>query len=247
MQFTYFASMIIAADLGNTALKLAVFDDNKLIVSQKFGYSDKNDIENFFQIYSADQLVFSSVTDIPDYFKLIINSIGRNLQVNSLTPLPIVNSYGTPNTLGTDRIANAVGAAALYPGKPVLSIDCGTCLKFDFYNPRSGYEGGAISPGLTMRFKALHEFTARLPLVTYRADTPLIGKNTEESILSGVVHGMLAEINGIVAQYSDRFPDLVCVITGGDYLHFYNSLKTFIFAAPDLTLIGLREILRYNQ
>jgi type III pantothenate kinase len=239
--------MIIAADLGNTALKLGVFDDNRLIVSQKFGYSDKNDIENFFQTHSCNHLVFSSVTHIPDYLSTIFDKIPFKLEVNSSTPLPIANSYGTPQTLGTDRISNAVGAAALYPGRPVLAIDCGTCLKFDFVHPENGYEGGAISPGLNMRFKALHDYTARLPLIAYRDESPLIGKNTEESILSGVIHGMLAEIKGISAQYSNQFPDLICVITGGDYLHFYNSLKTFIFAAPDLTLTGLREILRYNQ
>lgn len=239
--------MIIAADLGNTALKLGLFDDNGLIVSKKFDYSMQNEIENFFLSNSCDQLVFSTVRVVPEHFQLIMNTINRRLEVNSSTPLPIVNNYGTPQTLGTDRIANAVAAAALYPGKPVLAIDCGTCLKFDFVHPDTGYEGGAISPGLNMRFKALHENTARLPLFAYRDDSPLIGKNTEESILSGVIHGMLAEIKGISAQYSDRFPDLICVITGGDYLHFYNSLKTFIFAAPDLTLTGLREILRYNQ
>lgn len=239
--------MIIAADLGNTALKLAVFDDNELIVSKKFEYSMQNDIENFFQSNSVDQLVYSTVRVVPEHFQSIINSINRSLEVNSSTPLPLKNNYGTPQTLGTDRIANAVAAATLYPGKPVLAIDCGTCLKFDFVHPETGYEGGAISPGLTMRFKALHDNTARLPLVAYREGVPLIGKNTEESILSGVIQGMLAEIKGISAQYSDQFPDLICVITGGDYLHFYNSLKTFIFAAPDLTLTGLREILRYNQ
>ncbi len=239
--------MIIAADFGNTALKLGFFDDNKLIVSKKFSYSDRYDIENFFKTFNCKSFVFSSVIAIPDYLGFIINSLESVLSVDSLTPLPIANNYGTPQTLGTDRIANAVGVAAIYPGQPVLVIDCGTCLKFDFFHPHTGYEGGAISPGLNMRFKALHEYTARLPLIGFRENIPLIGKNTEESILSGVVYGMLAEMNGIITQYSSQFPDLICVITGGDYLHFYNSLKTFIFAAPDLTLTGLREILRYNQ
>ena len=239
--------MIIAADLGNTALKLGAFDDNKLIVSQKFGYLQVEEVENFFRTFNADQLVFSTVTAIPEYFNLIIKEISIKLEVNSATALPIINNYGTPQTLGTDRIANAVGAASLYPNKPVLVVDCGTCLKFDFVHPLTGYEGGAISPGLNMRFTSLHKFTARLPLVEYRANVDLTGKNTEESILSGVVNGMLAEINGICAQYSSMYPDLVCIITGGDHLHFYNNLKTFIFAAPDLTLIGLREILRNNK
>ena len=159
------------------------------------------------------------------------------------TPLPIKNLYETPATLGKDRLAAAVGARAIFPGKNVLSIDAGTCITYDFLTKDGEYLGGSISPGIRMRFRAMHAFTGRLPLVEPEDFTGLIGKTTAESLLSGVINGVCEEIKGLIARYNEQYEDLTAVITGGDHEYLHNKLKINIFAVPDLVLPGLNEIL----
>lgn len=168
--------------------------------------------------------------------------------LNSALQLPITISYTTPETLGADRIAGSVGANALFPNSNVLKIDFGTCITYDFINQKNEFKGGAISPGMMMRFKALHNYTAKLPLIDPMQFTAyeLIGTDTAHAILSGVMNGIKTEIEGIIKEYKARFENLKVVATGGDAGLFVTLLKNEIFARPYLVLEGLNCILNYN-
>ena len=163
------------------------------------------------------------------------------------TPLPIINNYKTSLTLGKDRLAAVVGASVLYPGKDVLVFDAGTCLTIDFINSDKEYVGGRISPGIEMRYNALHTFTDKLPLIKSEKNTLVIGNDTKTSIISGVQQGILAEVKTIISEYKSKNTDTVFVFTGGDSFYFEKELKNSIFANPNLVLIGLNEILDYNE
>ena len=134
----------------------------------------------------------------------------------------------------------------MFPGRNVLVINAGTALTFDFINLENEYYGGAISPGMQMRFRALHTFTEKLPLLTYREETPLTGEDTETSILSGVIHGMTAEIEGICREYQGKWEDPVIILSGGDLNYFVKRLKISIFAVPNIVIQGLQQILVFN-
>ena len=165
------------------------------------------------------------------------------------TAIPLRNAYATPQTLGADRLAAAVGAAGLRPGQPTLIVDAGTALKVDLVTADGTYHGGSIGPGLSMRLRALHSFTGRLPLLTLPAadaTIPLVGDSTTGSILSGVVNGTVAEIMGFVAQYQQRYPGLGVLLTGGDAAFLAARLPARIFVVPELVLLGLNRTLAYH-
>ncbi|MGZ4038048.1 MAG: type III pantothenate kinase, partial [Bacteroidia bacterium] len=149
---------------------------------------------------------------------------------------------------GSDRLAASVGAFGLYPGQDTLVVDAGTCVKYNFTNRNNEYLGGAISPGLQMRFKAMHQLTGRLPLVIPDDQfNKLVGTTTEESLLSGVINGLIHETDGFINDYKKQYPQLKVVFTGGDTSFFVKRLKNSIFADHDLVLKGLNDILIYNS
>jgi type III pantothenate kinase len=158
-----------------------------------------------------------------------------------------VNKYDSPETLGKDRLAAAVAGNHLFPNQNVLVIDAGTCIKYDFINAQAEYLGGAISPGLQMRFNALHIFTEKLPLIELTVFKTLIGKNTTDSLLSGVINGTLSEIDGIIDQYREIYPEIQIVLSGGDAEYLVGKLKKGIFAVSNIVLQGLKIILDYND
>jgi len=168
------------------------------------------------------------------------------LELDTSTLLPITLNYKTLETLGKDRIALAVAAAQLYPHKNVLIIDAGTCITYDFIDKHKEYQGGSISPGIQMRFKALNTFTDKLPLINPTDNVELLGKSTSESISSGVMNGVYSEIDGIIDKYKINFPDIEVILTGGDIIYFDKKLKNNIFANSNLVLKGLNMILDYN-
>ncbi len=168
------------------------------------------------------------------------------INLSAHTRLPFILKYDTPETLGLDRIALAAAAATSYPGKDCLVVDAGTCITYDFVNRAGEYLGGAISPGIQMRFKALNHFTARLPLGSINHSIDLIGKSTLSSIGSGVINGTINEVGGTIKQYEARFPEMITVLTGGDAIVFDGLVKNTIFAAPDFLLKGLNNILDYH-
>jgi type III pantothenate kinase len=195
--------------------------------------------------YAIKKAVISSVRENASVISEKIN-VMNTLIIDQHTKLPFKNLYKTPETLGTDRIAAIAGAKILYPQAHCLAIDAGTCITFDFIDADNNYHGGSISPGIDLRFKALHNFTARLPLVDRKERTDLMGANTEESMQSGVMRGIAAEIDGMIDSYRGRYPGLKVIICGGDSPFFETNLKQSIFVVPDLVLIGLNRILEYN-
>jgi type III pantothenate kinase len=238
----------LITDFGNTFQKLAVFDGKKLVLKEAIRGLDAVALSGFIEKNGPfTGIILSSVANHDVVLENILSRSGRFILLDSKTPVPFKNLYHTPETLGKDRIAAVTAARSLFPGKNVLVIDAGTCLTFDIITADGDYPGGAISPGIRMRFRALHTFTGKLPLIEPEGFDELIGKSTMESLLSGVLNGVLAEITNVVSQYHEKFEDLKVIITGGDHQFLHNKLKINIFAVPDLVLLGLNEILDYND
>jgi type III pantothenate kinase len=239
--------MNLAIDLGNTALKWAVFEDKNLIFRGNFDYLNLKEDLKFFEKLPITNVAYSSVIQIPIELINFFSQFRFALSIDKNSSCPIKNSYETPETLGMDRLVNAVGAKHLYENHNVLIIDCGTCLKTDFVSVQNGFEGGAIAPGIAMRYKALNYYTHQLPLLEPNQFNALTGRNTNDSIHNGVMSGIANEINGNIQVYLEKHQDLKIIITGGDYHYFQGILeKKAIFAEPDLTLIGINLILLHN-
>ena len=234
--------MNLVVDFGNTNAKVGIFNGKALL--EKHTFTSEEEVKVFLNSVHADHVLVSSV-------RTFSQPVGewphadRIVTLHAGLPLPIKSLYATPSTLGVDRIAAACGAHVLFPGVNALVIDAGSCITYEFIDAKAQYHGGAISPGLQMRFQAVHTFTAKLPLVKPAA-APLTGNSTETCIQSGVVNGMVAEIDGLISQYQAQYPDLKVILCGGDAGFFENKLKASIFASPDLVLLGLNSILIYN-
>lgn len=237
--------MNIAIDIGNTYTKAAVFENHTMIETLEKGNIAK--AIAFTNAKKPVNVIVSSVGNEAHPMVQELNVPGKKIILNHQTQLPFKNTYATPATLGTDRLAGAAGAMALFPNKNCLIVHIGTCIVYDLITEHNIYIGGAISPGLEMKLKALNTFTARLPLVNLKESSPLIGTNTEESILSGVIHGTTSEIEGMIADFSKDFKELNIILTGGGANFFENKIKASIFAVPHLVLTGLNRILLYNE
>ncbi len=228
-------------DFGNTDIKVALFEYGELSSVKRFG-SEK---EVFSYLSREMPVVVSSVRneslriELQNYFK-------RLTFINSKSKLPFNNVYASPETLGIDRLCNAAALSRKQMVGAKLAIDFGTCIKFDMLNAESQYLGGSISPGLKMRFLALNQQTANLPLIEPIQNPILIGQTTAESIQSGVQNGIKAEVFGMIVQYQDQFQDLTVYFTGGDLQNFDFPQKNNIFVDENLTLIGISEIYKLN-
>ena len=237
----------LCIDVGNTLTKVAVFDDNKMIHFENLTIGIQERMKELADMYHAGQVIFSSVGKEEHH---IADDLGRIVPkvivLTASTPVPVENRYETPETLGKDRLAAVTGAHYLYPGTDLLVIDAGTAITYDIINHKGEYLGGNISPGIQMRFRALNDYTSRLPLIRPHHDYPLFGKNTADAIRVGVQSGVVSEIDGTINQYREIFPDLKVIITGGDIKYFDNKLKNFIFVISNLVMIGLNRILIYN-
>lgn len=200
-----------------------------------------------FDAHVAQPCIISSVVNAHLESVQSIKFHSAPLIFSDATAIPIQNRYATPGTLGSDRLAAAVAAAHYFPGKNVLNVDTGTCLKYNFVDNTSSFLGGAISPGLRMRLKAMHQFTDGLPLVEMDAEfNTLIGTDTHSSLLSGALVSACAEVDGVIRLYQQQFSDLTVVVSGGDTDFFVKRLKNSTFARPHLVLEGLNHILEYN-
>jgi type III pantothenate kinase len=236
--------MNLVIDSGNSAAKVGIFDHQNLI--EKHTTHSTAELEQLVKKVAAEFVIISTVKNDSEEIAGLAKSAKKIFTLHPALPLPVKNRYATPSTLGADRIAGVCGAKQIFPFTNCLVIDAGTCITYDFLDKDAFYHGGGISPGLNMRFKSLHTFTAKLPFVSSKGQVPLIGNSTETSIQSGVVNGMLAEIEGIIEQYSKTFENLRVILCGGDALFFENQLKASIFASPELVLIGLNSILNHN-
>lgn len=236
--------MNLVVDFGNSAAKVGIFNHLNLI--EKMTFQSLNELHQYIQIAVYKNFIVSSVNADAEKIFSWSEKAGKKFILNTSLSLPVKNLYGTPETLGMDRLAGVCGAQQVFPARNCLVIDAGTCVTYDLIDAAGTYHGGSISPGLNMRFQALHNFTAKLPLLSPEEKVKLIGNTTKTSIMSGVVNGLLAEIEGIIHQYNEKFEGLQVILCGGDARFFENQMKASIFASPELVLIGLNSILIYN-
>jgi type III pantothenate kinase len=236
--------MNFVVDLGNTYGKVGVFEGNNLV--ERAGKLKDEELIAYLMGHSPENVLISSVRKQDGFIAERLGGHVNCIYLNQDTPLPIKLKYRTPQTLGVDRIAGVVGANYLFPAHDCLVIDIGTCITYDFIDAKANFHGGGISPGIHIKLKALHNFTARLPLVHFKEDFKLIGQTTEESILSGVLNGTLSEIEQMMDRYANKFPGLKVIICGGDAGFFESRIKAHAVVKPDLVLIGLNRILLHN-
>ena len=236
-------------DIGNTCAKAVCFNDGNVVEEIRFDRGEECRLEDFCHKYQFQKGILSSVSDVSDALCDIIQALPFEVRTfkSGITPVPIKNKYASPYTLGTDRLAAAVGAAYLQPGHDILIVDIGTCITIDFVSAEGAYEGGNISLGPTMRLKALHEFTSKLPLVERGGETEEMGTTTETAIRSGVVQGIKYEIEGYVRAFQAKYPQLFVYLTGGVHMDLHFSEKIRIFANDFIVPIGLNRILEYND
>ena len=237
---------LLSIDIGNTVSKAAVYEGYARCAYASGEELVPELLSEWKGRFGLEHAVISSVADEARFPTGSLSRLFTLHYAKQMRNLPIRVAYRTPETLGTDRLACMVAAAHLCPGKPVLVLQCGTCLTSDFLTADSLYAGGGISPGLRMRFRALNEHTARLPLVPPDADAALYGQTTEKAIQSGVWQGYLSECEGLVQKYSSIYEELNVIITGGDAVWVKDKLKMTIFAFPDLVLFGLMLMLKYD-
>lgn len=237
-------SATVIVDVGNTAVKVARFEKHEITLFERTEIN-QIDLPSFFSrvLKTDDQPVIAS-----SGMRLDLDILPRTkpvFEINHATALPITVNYETPEKVGIDRLANAVMAHVRFPNQPVLVIDLGSCITFDL-TVGCAFRGGAISPGLSMRTRAMHTFTARLPQVSIHEAPPLVGTSTVGALQSGALNGWLNEIKGMTAAFATLYPDLQFVYTGGDISYFEQGVKSLIFADPNWTLKGYYEIYRFN-
>ena len=240
--------MNLVIDIGNTKVKVAVFELDTIItavVCEEINLV--KELKRISNQYAFKRSIVSSVKDINEEYLEELQKLPFLITLNTDTPLPFKNLYATPSTLGNDRIALAAAAVCIHPLKNTLVIDAGTCITYDFINSKNEYLGGAISPGIGMRYKSLHQYTGKLPLLSKNEEFKLIGTSTKSSIHSGIINGIICEIKGVIAQYQQDFGDLTIVLTGGDTKFLSKQLKNSIFAHQNFLLRGLNKILTFNN
>lgn len=239
----------LAIDIGNSRTKFGLFEGRELMQHKAIDNDVLQKNNQLFSAYELNSIIVSSVNESVESDLDLEHVETKTLYLNHQTNLPIDLDYHSPETLGKDRIANVVAANHLYPTKNNLVIDAGTCITYDFIDNKGRYLGGSISPGVQLRLNAMNNYTDRLPLLNWdRIERPAsIGKTTISSMLSGVINGIIAEMDGIIEGYSMQYSGLQIVLTGGDANFFVKEVKNSIFADPNLVLIGLNEILIYNQ
>ncbi|GGI56678.1 type III pantothenate kinase [Winogradskyella haliclonae] len=241
--------MNLIVDVGNTLVKFAIFEKDNLICKESFKLSQfkkeyKAIKKQFPKLKSA---IVSSVGRLSDQQIDLIKADFSVLELNSKAKVPFTNKYKTPETLGVDRIALVSASMLKYSEKNVLIIDVGTCITYDFITNENEYLGGAISPGLRLRYKSLNNLTANLPLLETKVPKTIVGDSTETSIHSGVVLGTINEIDGVINTYKEKYSDLTVILTGGDAKMLSKQLKSSIFANSDFLLEGLNYILEFNS
>jgi type III pantothenate kinase len=238
----------LVIDRGNTQVKIGIFDQCQLIHSDYFNFLDEKIIKDLTKRFSITRIIVSTV--VRERHNELIDNLAKVtshiIELNSNTSLPFTWNYQTKSTMGKDRLAAVAGAIGLYPNTNLLVIDAGTAITYELINSKHEFLGGNISPGMTIRYKALNEFTSKLPLLSASDETPLIGQSTKEAIQAGVQNGVLFEIQGLINELSSQYPSIKTIITGGDAEFFARKLKNPIFVHPNLVLIGLNRILEYN-
>ncbi len=238
--------MKLVLDFGNTLQKIAIFDGHQMLEMHAFKKVTLQKLMQIIKKYPIKSAILSAVIHYPIEIKSFLELHFKFIEFTATTPIPIFNKYATPQSLGKDRLAAAVAGNHFFPQQNVLIIIAGTCITYEFISKNAEYIGGAISPGISIRFKALHTFTEKLPLVQKKQKASLIGDTTEKSILSGVINGAIHEVKGISSRYADDYKNIKIILSGGDMKYFDKILKNSIFAVSNIVLIGLNIILDFN-
>lgn len=246
--------MNLVIDFGNSNVKIAMFDNFLCKYKNCFkntSLSEVNKIKELKSVHNQlNNVIVSSVIDLPnEIISFLETSFEFCLFFSSETPTPLSNCYKSKSTLGYDRLAAAAGANFLFPDMNILIIDIGTAITYDIVEAPNKYKGGNISPGIDLRYKSLHQFTQKLPLIE-KHDIWLknnrFGRNTTEAIVNGVQTGILFEIEKYILDFRAKYKDAICLLTGGDMFFFVKNIKKHIFAEPNLVEIGLNCILNFN-
>lgn len=239
---------ILCIDAGNTFVKIAVAEEDKITVVDVVPLTDRDGL--LHRIVSFPQVEACIVSSVGFTDRELIQQLAVRspvfMELTANTPVPINNLYATPETLGKDRLAAVVGAHSLYPDNNVLVIDAGTAMTIDFVDRQGNYHGGNISPGLQMRYQALHNYTKKLPLQNKLLDYQIIGNSTESAIVAGVQNGMIFEVENYISYFSRQYSDMITIMTGGDTFFLVNKIEKLIFVELNLIFIGLRKIVEYN-
>lgn len=243
--------MNLCIDQGNSRTKIALFrEDGSIAKNLMYKYLASSDVERLFSLYPITDSIVSSVVNIdPAVVNVLHRQSHRFILFDHTTPVPIQNCYNTPQTLGQDRMASAVGASALCPNQNLLIVDAGSAITYDFVSAENGYQGGNIAPGLKMRLTMLHRMTKKLPIVDVEENTliPLFGKNTHEAIASGVIRGIIFEVKGYMRDLTEQGTPFVTFLTGGNAPYILGNLQGEVRHEPHLVLKGLNSILEYNK
>ena len=243
-------SVNLCIDWGNTTVKAAIFQDKRLTEIEHFSDADAvSRVAAMIATHNPSKGILCSVVEdkaTAGLEKLCAEKLKSYIKLDSNTRLPIMNAYTNPESLGADRLALAVGAWAVYPEMNTLVVNMGTCVTYNFTQKNRTFRGGAISPGLHMRLRAMEEFTDKLPYVRVDGELLLIGYDTATCMRSGAVYGTAKEVDGFVNEYASQYPDFNAILTGGDAAFFADKLKSKIFADPELLFRGLNLILNYN-
>lgn len=241
--------MILVIDIGNSSIKIAVFQGITLI--EKFYSQPENFLKKISEILISypkiDTLVSSSVTNLSAEALFFLENRLKIYPITRQSKFPFTNLYKTPDTLGIDRMVVSAGASLMYPDKNKLIIDAGTAITYDFVDCNNNYHGGMISLGINMRYRALHHFTAKLPLLEPSEDDFWIGQTTNEAIHSGVINGILMEIDGIINSFCMENDNFIIILTGGDSIFLSKKLKNTIFANPNFLLESLNYLYQYQN
>lgn len=236
----------LVIDVGNSRMKMALFTGGRITALHTAAHGDIAAVELFVAGHALRRITVGSVAR-PD--EALVKGLGRwgpIVEITGASPSPVRSLYETPATFGVDRLANVAGAAALFPRRPVLAIDLGTCITYDLVDGLAVHQGGIIAPGLHMRARAMHAYSARLPLVEPPEGTPMLGTTTKGSLAAGCHHGLLMETSGFIAAFRQQHRHPAVVLTGGDALRVARALKSGIFAHPSLTLLGLHALSHYD-
>ena len=239
--------MLLTIDVGNSRIKVAVFEHNKQLDFFIFEANEAlKNFENIFEKYpNLQKIILSSVGKLEKEVVDFIQNRFPTEIIDHKSKFPFTNLYATPETLGIDRMVLAAGATLMYPNQNRLIIDAGTCITYDFVNAENQYLGGAISPGIKIRYKSLNNYTSKLPLLTLSEDFEIIGNSTKSAIHSGVINGVIFEIEGFISQYSLKNQDLTIILTGGDAEFLAKRLKSTIFANSNFLLESLNTLSIY--
>jgi type III pantothenate kinase len=232
----------IILDIGNSRVKLFVTDDVGILYSAT--YETIDDLEKIFTLFpQIKNGIYSASGQLSVEIENFLNEkLDRLIHFTSETPIPLKNLYKSPETLGADRLAVAVGINYFFPNTNVIIFDFGTAITIDFVDSANNYLGGNISPGLSMRLKSLNFFTNRLPLVQIPVKIGEIGTTTKEAIENGVVHGIIGE----TMSYINKYIGHKIFFTGGDYFYFAEKIKIPIFVFQNPIVFGLNRVLHHN-